>query len=100
LQPDFLKRDDRAMEESVREQLSSFLGVKAQPLFCRIQGHTRSLPQYQVGHLELVQRVEQCLHQYPTLALAGNAYEGWRSRFVYTAERKPPRSFLERLTTK
>jgi len=88
------------MEESVREQLSSFLGVKAQPLFCRIQRHPRSLPQYQVGHLELVQRVEQCLHQHASLALAGNAYRGVGiSDCIHSGEEAAER-LLERLTIK
>ena len=100
LQPELFKRDDRAMEDSVREELSSLLGVKAAPLFCRIQRHPRSLPQYQVGHLELVQRVEQCLRKHPSLALAGNAYRGVGiSDCIHSGEEAAER-LLERLTIK
>lgn len=76
LQSELLTQDDRGLRETVREELSALLGVKAEPLLCRIYRYPRSLPQYQVGHLELVQRLENHLAQVPALALAGNAYRG------------------------
>ena len=35
-----------------------------------------SMPQYHVGHLDRIARIEQLAAGYPTLALAGNAYHG------------------------
>jgi oxygen-dependent protoporphyrinogen oxidase len=34
------------------------------------------MPQYHVGHLARVERIETQLQAFPTLALAGNAYRG------------------------
>jgi oxygen-dependent protoporphyrinogen oxidase len=34
------------------------------------------MPQYHVGHLERVARIEQLAARHPNLALAGNAYGG------------------------
>lgn len=34
------------------------------------------MPQYHVGHLARVERIEQRLGSLPALALAGNAYSG------------------------
>jgi oxygen-dependent protoporphyrinogen oxidase len=34
------------------------------------------MPQYHVGHLARVDRIEAALAAFPTLALAGNAYHG------------------------
>ena len=34
------------------------------------------MPQYHVGHLDRVARIEQLAARHPTLALAGNAYHG------------------------
>lgn len=76
LQPELCQQDDATMEEAVRQEMAALLGVKAQPLFSCIHRHPRSLPQYQVGHLELVRRVEGQLSVFPGLALAGNAYRG------------------------
>ncbi|HEV8344795.1 MAG TPA: protoporphyrinogen oxidase [Candidatus Binatia bacterium] len=76
LRPELFEQDDATMEKTVRQELDMLLGVKAAPLFCRIYRHPNSMPQYQLGHLELLQRVEAKLEKFPTLALAGNAYRG------------------------
>jgi oxygen-dependent protoporphyrinogen oxidase len=76
LQPSLFEQDDRAMENSVREELSLLLGVQAAPLFCRIYRHPRSMPQYYVGHKERVRHIEVILASLPGLAVAGNAYHG------------------------
>ena len=34
------------------------------------------MPQYHVGHLDRVRRIEELTAAHPRLALAGNAYEG------------------------
>jgi oxygen-dependent protoporphyrinogen oxidase len=34
------------------------------------------MPQYHVGHLDRVARIEQLARRHPNLALAGNAYHG------------------------
>jgi len=64
------------LEKSVREELASLLGIRAEPLLRRVHRHIQSMPQYQVGHLERVRRIEKDLAAFPCLALAGNAYRG------------------------
>jgi len=76
LQPELFHDDDATMEKHVREELASLLGVTAQPLFSRICRHPNSMPQYQVGHLARVQRIETALSRFPNLAVAGSAYHG------------------------
>jgi protoporphyrinogen/coproporphyrinogen III oxidase len=76
-------RDEQALELSdeeilaiVREELRQILGLKAEPLFTRIYRWKGAMAQYNVGHLERLQRIERLLQQLPALALAGNAYRG------------------------
>jgi oxygen-dependent protoporphyrinogen oxidase len=76
LQPHLFEQDDAAMEAVVRRELAELLGITAEPLFHRIHRHPRSMPQYQVGHLAHVQRIESQVGKLPGLALAGNAYRG------------------------
>ena len=76
LQPDLFDIDDGKMEDNVRAELASLLGVTAQPLFSRIWRHPRSMPQYQVGHQARIERIKNSLRKFPTLALAGSAYDG------------------------
>src|SRR5712692_7201060 len=76
LQPELFQDDDAAMEKNVREDLAGLLGVTAQPIFSRIWRHPNSMPQYHVGHLARIQRIETALSRFPNLAVAGSAYHG------------------------
>ncbi len=76
LQPELFRDDDQTIEKNVRGELADLLGVTAAPLFSRIWRHPRSMPQYHVGHGNLVKRIESALEPFPGLALAGSAYRG------------------------
>ena len=64
------------MEQVVRRELAAFLGVRTAPLFIHIARYPHSMPQYRVGHLHLVETIEERVAQHSGLALAGNAYRG------------------------
>jgi oxygen-dependent protoporphyrinogen oxidase len=76
LQQRLFERDDAAMIRSVRAELTSLLGVRAEPLLTRVCRHIDSMPQYEVGHGKRIWRIEAALSRFPTLALAGSAYHG------------------------
>jgi protoporphyrinogen/coproporphyrinogen III oxidase len=52
------------------------LDVTAEPSFVRIHRWPRSMPQYVLGHVEHVERIESALETHPGLAVAGAAYRG------------------------
>ncbi len=68
--------DDGEIVTIVRRELEAILGVTAAPLFYRIYRWPASMPQYAVGHADLVDRIEARLRNHPGLFLAGNAYSG------------------------
>lgn len=76
LQQELFSLDDQAMEQAVRRELEQLLGIRATPLFVHIARYLHSMPQYVVGHLQLVDQIEQNIARHPGLALAGNAYRG------------------------
>jgi len=76
LQQHLFEQDDEAMEATVRAEIASLLGVTAAPLLVRIHRHPRAMPQYHVGHLERIGRIDTQVSRLPGLALAGNAYRG------------------------
>ena len=76
LQEELFNLDDTAMERAVRQELSQLLGVHAAPLFVRIARYPRSMPQYMLGHLALIDEIEKRVAAHPGLALAGSAYRG------------------------
>jgi protoporphyrinogen/coproporphyrinogen III oxidase len=76
LQPEILSHTDDQLIEIAREELGEILGVRGKPRFAVVSRHNRAMPQYHVGHLERVRRIEQLSREHPRLALAGNAFDG------------------------
>lgn len=76
LQEQLFEQDDDTMAASVRRELRELLGISSAPLLTRIHRHARAMPQYQVGHLDRMQRIDAALVRHTGLALAGNAYRG------------------------
>jgi oxygen-dependent protoporphyrinogen oxidase len=60
----------------VYQDLRQLLGISGEPLYMSVTRHLEAMPQYHVGHLERVTRLETLAQRLPGLALAGNAYHG------------------------
>jgi protoporphyrinogen/coproporphyrinogen III oxidase len=60
----------------VRAELQQILGLSAEPLFMRVYRWEKAMAQYEVGHLDRLERIERLRRQLPGLALAGNGYRG------------------------
>jgi oxygen-dependent protoporphyrinogen oxidase len=67
---------DADLERLVREELAELLGISGQPLWTTIARWSRSMPQYHLGHLDRVGRIENLVSTISGLELAGNAYRG------------------------
>lgn len=67
-----LKDDD--LLRVVRDELSDLIGVDTDPLMTRIVRNQRATPQYDVGHLDNVQAIENNLPE--NLYITGSAYRG------------------------
>jgi protoporphyrinogen/coproporphyrinogen III oxidase len=76
LQPELLERPDDELTQIATTELTELLQISGGPLLVDIARWPRSMPQYHVGHLDRVARIEQLVSRYPTFALAGNAYRG------------------------
>jgi oxygen-dependent protoporphyrinogen oxidase len=57
-------------------QLREILGPIPEPSFQTVRRWPRSLPQYEVGHLERIAELERLVAQIPGLHLLGNSYRG------------------------
>lgn len=74
--PQALEMSDEEITGVLRTQLKQLFGVTAPPQFARIFRWPRAMAQYEVGHLDRVERIEQLRRALPGLHLAGNAYRG------------------------
>jgi protoporphyrinogen/coproporphyrinogen III oxidase len=71
-----LQLPDEEILRIVRDELRQILGLTSEPLFTRVYRWQGAMAQYNVGHLERLQRIDGLLKQWPGLALAGNGYRG------------------------
>jgi oxygen-dependent protoporphyrinogen oxidase len=76
LRPDLVERTDDEVRQIVGRELGGLLGIRGEPHFFAVQRWRQAMPQYHLGHVELVKRIHERAAAIPGLALAGNAYEG------------------------
>jgi oxygen-dependent protoporphyrinogen oxidase len=74
--PDQLDLDDEAIAALVQRELGDLIGASGRPLLLRIARHPRSMPQYNLGHLERVAAIRRHLSKHPGLYLTGIAFDG------------------------
>jgi protoporphyrinogen/coproporphyrinogen III oxidase len=71
---------DRMADDSVvataRKELEDVMGLEHSPDFHRIYRWPSCMPQYSVGHLELLTKIDSRLDETPGVKLAGNGYRG------------------------
>jgi protoporphyrinogen/coproporphyrinogen III oxidase len=67
---------DPELLDLAKEELNLTLGITAQPLLHRVFMWEKAMPQYNLGHPELLTRIDAGLAKYLGLALAGNGYRG------------------------
>lgn len=71
-----VERSDDALVSLARAELREIMGVDAAPRLTRVVRWMRAMPQYTLGHVPRVARIEARVAAIPGLALAGNAYRG------------------------
>jgi len=76
LQSDMMNLSDDEMIAAAREEFRALLGVTATPGMTEVQRWPAAMPQYAVGHLDRVAKIEEIVAHIPNLFLAGAAYRG------------------------
>jgi oxygen-dependent protoporphyrinogen oxidase len=74
--PELADMDDNQLIPLVLGELSRLLKIRGEPCYCNVAHWPGTMPQYHVGHKDLVARIEARASVLPNLALAGNAYHG------------------------
>ncbi len=59
-----------------RDELSQLIGLQAEPDVVEVVRWRRGIPQYEVGHLARMKRIDEAMATVPGITLSGNAYRG------------------------
>lgn len=76
LQPEIFALDEAGIATKVEADLRELLKIREDPRFIEVAKWERSMPQYEVGHLDRINEIEKLVAELPGLALAGNSYRG------------------------
>jgi oxygen-dependent protoporphyrinogen oxidase len=76
MQEHLCELDDRALLATATKELTAILGISGPPLLGRVARWPKAMAQYHVGHIALEARIRALESAHPTLALAGNAFDG------------------------
>ena len=76
MQPELLDHDNDAIAGFVNDELRAIFGMTSEPLFSEVIRYENAMPQYHVGHLDRVTRIEAMTAETPGLYLAGSGYRG------------------------
>ena len=68
--------DDEDLVEQSHLELKQILGIEGLPVCQHVSRHEQAIPQYMVGHKELVDSIQNVLAESYGIALAGNSYTG------------------------
>jgi protoporphyrinogen/coproporphyrinogen III oxidase len=71
-----LRRDDADLAALAASELADATGAVGDPVATRVTRWDDALPQYTVGHLDRVARIQASVATQPGLAVCGAAYEG------------------------
>jgi oxygen-dependent protoporphyrinogen oxidase len=76
LRADLLGHDDARLLDMAWREVEQLLRLKSPPLHRQMVRWHQAMPQYCLGHLARLQRIEERRMQFPGLYLTGNAFEG------------------------
>ncbi len=95
--PSLMDLPDKDLLSRVGEEIHRVLGLEGKPFYARIFRHPAALPQYRVGHLELVQRIRAEAARWPGVSLAGALYDGIGLSDCIRSGRQGARTVLQSL---
>lgn len=76
LHPELAALPDADLEKIARDEVAHWLHVSGSPQFVRVVRWLDAMPQYELGHLQKIDALQQQLAAVPGLALAGNYLKG------------------------
>jgi oxygen-dependent protoporphyrinogen oxidase len=76
MNPKIYELDDAAMVMAAKKDIAAYLGIKKNEIWSCVKRWPQSMPQYAVGHCELVEKIEERIGQMPGIYVCGNAFKG------------------------
>jgi len=76
MQPELLTGTDQAIISLVQEELAQLIGLGGEPEVAKVVRWNNAMPQYHVGHLDRIEKIEQAIEPVQHLTMISNAFHG------------------------
>jgi oxygen-dependent protoporphyrinogen oxidase len=76
LRPEMVDREDAELVAIAKRELAELIGAHGEPADTHVVRWRNSMPQYDVGHLQLVAEIESLAGKHAGLELTGSGYRG------------------------
>lgn len=96
LQSELLQNDDQQLVQIAREELADLIGLQGEPVIQKVVRWNNAMPQYHVGHLDRVAKIDQSIDQVVGLSLVSNALHGVGIAPVIKAAKEAAMKIVER----
>jgi protoporphyrinogen/coproporphyrinogen III oxidase len=74
--PKFCELSDQEIPETICGEVARVLGIKGNPAVTNLQRYARALPQYNIGHTEIIKSLDALTASIPGIFLTGNYLSG------------------------
>ena len=74
--PEMVDLPDAELLPLIKREMNQLLHIECEPELEVVSHWPRTMPQYHLGHLELIDEVSRLAAEIPDFALAGNAFDG------------------------
>jgi oxygen-dependent protoporphyrinogen oxidase len=74
--PQVMDLDDQQIQYLVQKSLAVTMGINCEPELVQIYRHLQAIPEYRLGHKDLVAEIMRQADQYSGMFITGNAYFG------------------------
>jgi oxygen-dependent protoporphyrinogen oxidase len=74
--PDLMSKTDEQLTGAALDDMTKILGIRGTPTLTRLYRWNRSTPQQEVGHVELMQRIDAALARHPGLFVSAAGFRG------------------------
>ena len=73
---DALQASDDDLAHTAAREMRELVGATGEPILSRVHRWEGAMPQYEVGHLDKLARIDAALEAFPGLEVAGSGYRG------------------------
>jgi oxygen-dependent protoporphyrinogen oxidase len=71
-QPDLVNRDEKELCDLALTDLENIMQIEGKNVYSRVTRWQKSIPQYEIGYLSIVEALERCERQFPGLYFCSN----------------------------